>query len=210
MSEELSRKRKPHKAVWRIFFLAAEASNLWQGADFYFFYVTFYDSLFRLRVFMWQFSFWRAHTRGPLYFYRLLIAIFVLIMAQSLMREEFALFDSELLSGDHELLEEAGSTPPEFTQSQSAHGFCMSEIHLFSGEKADGHSRIKWNKYSNCVQSKSFIVFQLSWPTHPQTSGKSMSLGNRTRSLVSHLLSVSSRWRLRVYWMFISRFTSPL
>lgn len=46
-----------------------------------------------------------------------------------------AIPDSELLSGDRELLEEAGSTPPEFTQSQSTHEFCMSEIHLLVVKK---------------------------------------------------------------------------
>lgn len=53
VSEELSCKGKPYKIVLRIFSPpTAEASNLWQGADFYFFYVTFHSAPFGLREYL--------------------------------------------------------------------------------------------------------------------------------------------------------------
>lgn len=93
VSEELSCKGKPYKIVLRIFPPpTAEASNLWQGADFYFFYVTFHSAPFGLREYLCDSSYSGVHAqnaRDSLYFYRRPTTILALIIVQSLMWKWF-------------------------------------------------------------------------------------------------------------------------
>lgn len=120
-------------------FPAAAAFNLWHGAEFYFSCVTFYDNRFILGEYLCDSSYFGVMLRhtcahkhaDPLVFLhtfnRNLCVNYSAVLDVKRICSRGVIPDSELLSREREILEEAGSTPSEFIQSWSTCRCYMSE-----------------------------------------------------------------------------------